>query len=246
MPTYFGLCDSSGNATQTGTDDFASIAAGMWNVDANTAFICPGSGSQTVKEISADVHLDSGTIHVRLAIYNLAGTTKIGEGNSSPAISGASDSWQGHMTQSDISPNPCTLIGGTHYLLGVAWDSSGTIATTHCLATIGNGRYNLADYTVSPFWPSSLPTGTNYGIWPIRCGVDPEAALLDQEGFRFRLDDGNEAGATWDGNQDANLTKAAGNERLRFILDGSGDPAANAYQLEWSKVGEDVWRKVEN
>lgn len=105
---------------------------------------------------------------------------------------------------------------------------------------LNNGTVTGA--AISTYIPLGPPFGFNLGIpYSIPVGI-----TLDQKSFRFRLDDGGEASATWDGNQEANLTKEAGNERLRFIVNASGDPAADAYQLEWSKVGEDVWRKVEN
>jgi hypothetical protein len=72
-----------------------------------------------------------------------------------------------------------------------------------------------------------------------------EAATLDQEGFRFRNDDGDEAGATWKEAQDTNLTAAKSvNTRLRVILDATGDPATAQYQLEYRRSGQ-LWRKVE-
>ena len=109
-------------------------------------------------------------------------------------------------------------------------------ATTANLITPSAGNYQA----------TATAGGSNQYAGAVLAFLALAAATVNQESFRFRLDDGNEAGASWDGSQDANLTKDAGNERLRFIIDASGDPAANAYQLEWSKVGEDVWRKVEN
>jgi hypothetical protein len=72
---------------------------------------------------------------------------------------------------------------------------------------------------------------------------------IEQEGYRFRNDDGSESGATWDGSQDTNKTGAAGTSRLRFILNATGDPAAITPQFEyrrkpsggswgsWNKIG---------
>jgi hypothetical protein len=51
-------------------------------------------------------------------------------------------------------------------------------------------------------------------------------ATLDQEGFRFRNDDGDETGATWAANQDTNITADAGTKRVRFILNDTGDSSA--------------------
>jgi hypothetical protein len=52
------------------------------------------------------------------------------------------------------------------------------------------------------------------------------SSTLDQEGFRFRNDDGSETTATWAAAQDTNLTAPAGTGRIRFILNDTGDSAA--------------------
>jgi hypothetical protein len=66
----------------------------------------------------------------------------------------------------------------------------------------------------------------------------------DQEGFRFRNDDGDEAGATFAEAQDTNITAPLDtNLRMRFIVDGTGDPAATQYQLEAKLSTEsDYWK----
>ena len=60
-----------------------------------------------------------------------------------------------------------------------------------------------------------------------------EASTLQQEGYRFRADDGSESGATWLANQDTNISRGKNtNTRLRVILNATGDPASQQYQLE--------------
>jgi hypothetical protein len=70
------------------------------------------------------------------------------------------------------------------------------------------------------------------------------AVLLDQEGFRFRNDDGDEAGATFAEAQDTNITAPLDtNLRVRFIVNAIGDPAATQYQLEAKLSTEsDYWK----
>jgi hypothetical protein len=69
---------------------------------------------------------------------------------------------------------------------------------------------------------------------------------LEQEGFRFRDDDGSEAAATWRQTQDANDSVARSvNERLRVLINATGDPASQNYQLEVRKAGSLDWRKVQ-
>ena len=71
------------------------------------------------------------------------------------------------------------------------------------------------------------------------------ATTLDQEGFRFRNDDGDETSATWLASQDANVTAPLDtNTRIRFVLDGVGDPDATQFQLEAKLSTDSVWWKV--
>lgn len=74
---------------------------------------------------------------------------------------------------------------------------------------------------------------------------DQAAITIDQEGFRFRNDDGSESAATWRQAQDVVDTIAAGtNIRLRVLMDAGGDPASSAFQLEYRKVGNADWLVV--
>ncbi len=63
--------------------------------------------------------------------------------------------------------------------------------------------------------------------------------VTDQEGFRFRNDDGSETTATWLADQDTNITRDKDlTTRLRFLVDSTGDLSASQYQLEWRKMGD--------
>lgn len=69
---------------------------------------------------------------------------------------------------------------------------------------------------------------------------------LQQEGYRWRADDGNETGATWLANQDTAIERAIdANTRLRVLVNATGDVAAAQYQLEWKLSTDSVWRKVQ-
>ena len=72
------------------------------------------------------------------------------------------------------------------------------------------------------------------------------AATLEQEGFRFRNDDGSETTATWRQTQDTD-DSADENEavRLRIIINGTGDPSAGQYKLQYREVGNDTWLDVQ-
>lgn len=78
------------------------------------------------------------------------------------------------------------------------------------------------------------------------CAQTAEAIWgIDQEGFRFRNDDGTEITATWKSGQDVDIAILGDNQfRLRFVVDVQGDPAAYGFRLEAKKVGDSVWHRI--
>lgn len=166
MTTYFGACDSSGNptgSTSTGTGG----AETDWNN--STTFTCPGSGSQTVTEITAFIK-KVGAYNFRLAIFNSAQNTLIAQGTAAVAAAGASDNWQGHTTQASITPNPATLTGGTSYVLVIT--SNGDTESDHWLTgASGTGRFVSTDFT-GGFTNASLgsPSAATL-VPPVRVGL---------------------------------------------------------------------------
>jgi hypothetical protein len=171
MTTYFGLCDSSGVATGSASDNNGGNAATVWNNTAVKVFTCPGSGSQTINEITSDLKLISGTDNVRCAVYSSDGSTLIAQGSAAVALSGASDSWQGHIGQANITPNPATLTGGTSYILVVSTNgTSGTAGTDHADSTANSMKFDTTDRTTG--YSGALPAGTTANpIWPVRVGL---------------------------------------------------------------------------
>jgi hypothetical protein len=151
----------------------------------------------------------------------------IGQGSSEVAVSG-SIAWVGH-TWSASWPQ---LTGGTKYILAVATDDN--IGSEGYASGSSIGKYLTGvDYTSG--FPASIAAGdASNEIWPIRCGVeDAVVATIEQEGFRFRNDDGSESAATWKASQDTNITLAAATAaRIRMILNATGDPASIGAQLE--------------
>lgn len=169
MTTYFGLCDSAGNPTGSATDSSGGGSATLWNNTAVDVFTCPGSGPQTVVEITADLNISGAGANMRCAIYDSSGTTLIAQGSAAVAISGATDSWQGHVGQANITPNPVTLTGGTSYIL-VVTVSAGSGGTTHGDAALSSSKFDLTDRTGG--FAGALPAGTiAEPVWPIRVGV---------------------------------------------------------------------------
>jgi hypothetical protein len=61
----------------------------------------------------------------------------------------------------------------------------------------------------------------------------------DQEGFRFRNDNGDEVDATWKKAQDTNDTWGKGNRiRLRINRNFTGDPSTETVALQYKRSGD--------
>ena len=175
--TYFGTCNSSGVTNFSTADDSGGWT---WTCHTGSSFACPGSGNQTVKELSTIVSINSGTPHVRLVLYDSLGNM-VCQGSAEVVVT-AGYSWQGHMTASALTPaggsagDPVTITGGSQYRIGVSRDASGVLAT-YKSGTVTNGDidYGATDYTGG--WPATIPTGTDYTVLltSIRCGVEPAA-----------------------------------------------------------------------
>jgi hypothetical protein len=93
--------------------------------------------------------------------------------------------------------------------------------------------------------------GSSTNLIAARIAIIPEPdATYEQEGFRWRDDDNNEALAAWLAAQDTNISRNLElNTRLRMLVNATGNPASQQYQLEYRQTtgsgGDGVWRKVE-
>lgn len=72
-------------------------------------------------------------------------------------------------------------------------------------------------------------------------------SIIEQEGFRFRDDDGNEATANWSQLQDVDDTIGQEeNFRLRILLDATDDPDSQQFTIEYKETSDAAseWRAV--
>jgi len=69
--------------------------------------------------------------------------------------------------------------------------------------------------------------------------------VYEQEGFRWRNDDGSETTATWRQTQDTNDSVAKETPlRLRMLVNATNDPPAAHYKLQYKPPGADTWEDV--
>lgn len=98
------------------------------------------------------------------------------------------------------------------------------------LVTGGSGSY-LTSWTTGT-------GGTTFGLHVVAWKESGASPTREQEGARFRNDDGSEAAATWAAAQDSNITAPlATNLRLRALVNATLDPATAAYTLRYQKNG---------
>lgn len=135
--------------------------------------------------------------------------------------------------------------------------NTGTI-TSPDLSTILQEIVDRSSYggDIGLTYRSDTAVGDNWQSWIDYSDNSANAAVLDvtysgasasleQEGFRWRDDDGSESTATWLDSQDTNITRAtATNTRLRVLVDGTNDPATSPYQLEYKLSSDSQYRQV--
>lgn len=142
----------------------------------------------------------------------------------------------------------------TSYENDIAWISVGTTqsitANTETSFTRSLTGVDFANYIDSNgiiTWAVSesvaaVVVGTDY------VKMDVVTNTVEQEGYRWRNDDGSETTATWLAAQDTNITQpTATNTRLRTILNDTtaGNQATTQYQLEYKLSSDTVYRPVQ-
>ena len=76
-------------------------------------------------------------------------------------------------------------------------------------------------------------------------GTVASSGTVEQEGFRFRADDGSETTATGIAAQDTNIIREKNtNTRLRVVLNSTLDRGSENYRLEVRKVGDSSWNVI--
>ena len=154
-----------GQQTDDTDDTFNVQFAWYWG----KSFVCPGSGSVLINELSAYVKLISGSPHIRLGIYDTSGN-RLAQGTAEVSVVGASYSWQGHMTAADCGN--VYLTGGQSYKLALACDAIQAGIRYQSGGSSGDVRYNGVDYTGG--LPATIGATDSpwTGWWLMRCGVE--------------------------------------------------------------------------
>lgn len=118
------------------------------------------------------------------------------------------------------------LISYTDPTTGVAWTPTGT-------NSLDNMQIGVASLTTNDIDVTALWAKVEFG------------PSVEQEGFRFRNDDGSESAATWKAIQDTNVTSPlSSNIRLRMLVNSIDNPDSTAYRLYYKKSTDSTYVPV--
>lgn len=142
----------------------------------------------------------------------------------------ASHDW-GSLTNNLTPPTGSTPTFTERMDTTVCYVADGVLTTAG--ATGNKSHTNNNDNAVVPFAASLIVINAAPG------------ADTEQEGFRWRADDGDEDGASWLAAQDSNTSIALDtNLRLRTLIDTTGDAGNTQYRLEYTEEGAGDWRPI--
>lgn len=185
---------------------------------------------------------------------SLTGVTKFGTRNANYDVSGTPPTWG--------SDDSCAIgcyfaeqagtVNDPKLVVAYAFTHTGSIFGTghtsgqRTIEKVKQGAISGAGYagatrTIEKVIPGAFQ-GVGFQIADVQ--FIPGAQVI-QEGYRFRDNDGDESAATFLGTQDVAYQGSSGAiRRLRFVINSTGDPASQQFQIEWRWAGGSTWRKL--
>jgi len=126
-----------------------------------------------------------------------------------------------------VSAFPTSYVNGVDTITGGGTNTGGTLGSATRELNAASENPAIFTLTGSERWSA------------ITFAIRPSSSLTEQEGFRFRNDDGSESAATFRQSQDVNDSVARNvNIRLRLLVNATGDPDSEQYQLEYKETGD--------
>jgi hypothetical protein len=229
----FPFAGATGNRNGHGENNDTAYSQISSSDDTRFTSSDPGNGDEIFMWFEMDISETPGTIDS--ITFSFEGHPNTTTSNFSIWVKTAAGAYEQNASW--------TQVGST---TSITADTDTTITGTLSVNNItdyidANGMIVWGVYTVTTW----LITEVDY------VKMDVNYSPVEQEGFRFRYDDGDEGGdgeATWIDTQDTNITRNKNqNTRLRMLLNGTaeGDPDSLQYQLEYMKSTDSVYRKIE-
>jgi hypothetical protein len=232
-PTATGLSFSL--ITSVNAGDVGDAYAIAWSATPGSggsgAITSVGTGGSAARGIAAYVYSGSqGIGNTNTMDAQNAKTISLTRNNSNSAVINIMGDWDA-INDTTVNPSPAggtvtqaVFNSGLATFFAVDWGDQGSTGTTSYGITDHTGTVDMSGLVIE-----------------IR-GV---AATIEQEGFRWRADDGDEDGATWLANQDTDISRAPDtNTRLRTLINSTGDASSTQYQLEYKKSTDSIYTQV--
>lgn len=173
-------------------------------------------------------------------------TPHSGTADAFEAATGTSTSHTIASTVGGMVVDALSLNAGT--ALGTSADigQTDTVSESGTAATLCGTSYKAGAASVTMTWSWST-TSTRNAHALISLNSTGGATGIEQEGFRWRNDDGTETTATWKAAENTNVSAAPDAVvRLRMLVNVlGGDPASKSFRLQYRKVGAASWRNVD-
>lgn len=203
----------------------------------------PTTGSNNVI-ITMTGGTGAGTKYLTVSVVGYSGVGSFG--NTATANPGTSS---GNSPNCDVTcaTGNLAVACGTH---GFVIDGAGSGCTLRGSINdfgngfTGNGTIAMDDRAGAGGATSMSFASTTSDLWTVMA-VEVVGVSQEQEGFRFRNDDGSETTATWLAAQDTNASVALNtNFRLRTLINATGDPPSTAYTLNYKKSTDSLYIPV--
>lgn len=144
------------------------------------------------------------------------------------AVRSSVDEFATNLATADVATQRTTFTPVTVDLSGASFQnlSSAVTFNIYVYAPVSGNSLDFDDITIN--------------------GSVSDGGTVEQEGFRWRSDDGSQTTATWLAAQDTNIIKQTGqNARLRVLLNSTLNRGTEAYRLEYRQVGTSTWLVIE-
>lgn len=216
-------------------------AGGTYSASSAWSMVNPPTGANTVEvtfaaadNFSADSISFEG-VDQTTPIANINQGNSPGGNNPSINITTVNGDYAFAVLSININQTPLTVNPGT-----LEWEADNYGAGSSHTGSGATRAATSGTTTITWSWTSA----NDYSY--IGFAVQQVQASKEQEGYRFRNDDGNESTATWLAAQDTAVTQPLStNTRLRVLIDSPDDPGSIQYQLEYKKSTDSTYKKVE-
>lgn len=246
-------------------DNTLTVARTNWSNESSSLIVDNGGSTFRTQVLWHRASSESGAqLFTATGSANLAGFVAAYRGaktTSSPIHKVATASGTGTAVSVDLSGANAPTVNGCKILLIVTVDGEVNTLSAYAGGSLtwaedseqaeGTASFKgialaSADQTTAAGLTITATISASTTWNAIAIALEPAPSYsVEQEGYRFRADDGSETSATWLAAQDIDIARAlALNTRLRMLLNATLDPPTTQYQLEY-KQNSGSYKKIE-